>query len=48
MDVVKAILEDGQDDPSKSTTVHKNVQLDIDVGTLLASDYDVLQIKSLK
>ncbi|XP_020285726.1 ribosome biogenesis regulatory protein homolog [Pseudomyrmex gracilis] len=48
MDIVKAILEDKQDDPSKSTTVDKNVQLDIDVGTLLASDYDALQMKPLK
>ncbi|XP_012227735.1 ribosome biogenesis regulatory protein homolog [Linepithema humile] len=50
MNIVKSILENeqGKEDPSKSTTVHKDVELDIDLGTLLASDYNTLDVKTLK
>lgn len=50
MDIVQAILEDKkvESDPNKSTKVHKDVDLDIDVGTLLASDYNTLDIKTLR
>jgi len=50
MDLVKSILEDDQEkaDPNKSIKVHKNVELDIDLGTLLASDYNDLDMKALK
>lgn len=50
MDLVKSILENDQEkaDPSKSTKVHKDVELDIDLGTLLASDYNPLDAKTLK
>ncbi|XP_039310867.1 ribosome biogenesis regulatory protein homolog [Solenopsis invicta] len=50
MDLVKSILEDdqGKADLSKSTKVHKDVELDFDLGTLLASDYNVLDEKALK
>ncbi|XP_024887842.1 ribosome biogenesis regulatory protein homolog [Temnothorax curvispinosus] len=50
MDVVKSILEDnqGKADLSKSTKVHKDVELDIDLGTLLASDYNPLDAKTLE
>jgi len=49
MDIVKSILEnERKEDPSKSTTVHKDVELDIDLGTLLASDYNTLDVKTLK
>ncbi|XP_012538695.1 ribosome biogenesis regulatory protein homolog [Monomorium pharaonis] len=50
MDLVKSILEDDQKkaDLSKSTKVHKDVELEIDLGTLLASDYNVLDAKTLK
>ncbi|XP_011862248.1 PREDICTED: ribosome biogenesis regulatory protein homolog [Vollenhovia emeryi] len=50
MDVVRSILEDdqGEVDLSKSTKVHKDVELDIDLGTLLASDYNTLDAKTLK
>lgn len=48
MDVVKSILEnDNQEkDPRKSTVVHKDVE--VDVGTLLALDYNTLNLKSLR
>ncbi|KAG7189836.1 hypothetical protein KM043_017494 [Ampulex compressa] len=50
MDIVKSILEN---EPSKanlhkSTVVHKDVELDIDVGLLLASDYNTLDVKALR
>jgi len=50
MDIVKSILENEQkkEHPNKSTTVHKDVELDIDLGTLLASDYNTLDVKTLK
>lgn len=51
MDLVKSILKDEQKkatDPSKSTLVHKDIELDIDLGTLLASDYNALDVKTLK
>jgi len=51
MDLVKSILEDDQEgkvDLSKSTKVHKDVELDIDLGTLLASDYNPLDAKAFK
>lgn len=51
MDLVKSILKDEQEkatDPSKSILVHKDIDLDIDLGTLLASDYNALDIKTLK
>ncbi|XP_050463189.1 ribosome biogenesis regulatory protein homolog [Cataglyphis hispanica] len=50
MDLVKSILENeqGKADPCKSTSVHKDVELDIDLGTLLASDYNTLDMKTLK
>ncbi|KYM75755.1 Ribosome biogenesis regulatory protein like protein [Atta colombica] len=50
MDLVKSILEEneGKEDLSKSIKVHKNVELDIDLGTLLASDYNVFNTKALK
>ncbi|XP_032688946.1 ribosome biogenesis regulatory protein homolog [Odontomachus brunneus] len=50
MDIIQAILEDKkvESDPNKSTKVHKDVDLDIDVGTLLASDYNNLDIKTLR
>ncbi|KYQ52144.1 Ribosome biogenesis regulatory protein like protein [Trachymyrmex zeteki] len=49
MDLVKSILEEneGKEDLSKSTKVHKNVELDVDLGTLLASDYNALDAKAL-
>lgn len=46
--LVKSILEKEKADPSKSTKVHKDVELDIDVGSLLASDYNSLDAKTLK
>ncbi|KAL6263185.1 hypothetical protein P5V15_005985 [Pogonomyrmex californicus] len=50
MDVVKSILENDskKKDSSKSTEVHKDVELDIDLGTLLASDYNTLDAKALR
>lgn len=51
MDLVKSILENEKEkdtDPSKSILVQKDVDLDIDLGTLLASDYNALDIKTLK
>lgn len=50
MDLVKSILEDDKDktDLSKSTKVHKDVELDIDLGTLLAFDCNALDAKALK
>lgn len=50
MDLVKSILKDdqGKTDLSKSIKVHKDVELDIDPGTLLASDYNPLDAKTLK
>lgn len=51
MDIVNSILENEQkekEDPTKSTIVHKDVELDIDLGTLLASDYNTLNVKTLK
>lgn len=51
MDLVKSILENEKEkdtDPSKSILVQKDVELDIDLGTLLASDYNALDIKTLK
>jgi len=50
MELVKSILEEneGKEDLSKSIKVHKNVELDIDLGTLLASDYNVFNTKALK
>lgn len=48
-DLVKSILEDQEKaDPSKSTKVHKDVELDIDLGNLLASDYNPLDVKTLR
>ncbi|XP_072756779.1 ribosome biogenesis regulatory protein homolog [Anoplolepis gracilipes] len=49
MDIVKSILnEEEKADPSKSTSVHKDEELDIDLGTLLASDYNTLHVKAIK
>ncbi|XP_014486293.1 PREDICTED: ribosome biogenesis regulatory protein homolog [Dinoponera quadriceps] len=50
MDVVKSILGDKgtESDPSKTTKVHKDVELDIDLGTLLATDYNTLDVKTLR
>lgn len=48
MDLVKSILEDEQVDSSKSIDVHKDVELDVDLGTLLASDYNTFDVKTLR
>ncbi|XP_043248725.1 ribosome biogenesis regulatory protein homolog [Colletes gigas] len=50
MDIVKAILESEpqENDLRKSIIVNKDVEVETDVGTLLALDYNTLDIKSLK
>ena len=48
MDIVKSILEDSnrEKDPRKSTIVEKDVETD--VGSLLALDYNTLDLKELR
>lgn len=48
--IVQTVLEDRkvESDLSKSTKVHKDVDLDIDVGILLASDYNTLDKKAFR
>ncbi|XP_054012425.1 ribosome biogenesis regulatory protein homolog [Hylaeus anthracinus] len=50
MDLVNSILENEprEKDPRKTTLVHKDVELETDVGSLLAFDYNTLNIKELK
>ncbi|XP_043289946.1 ribosome biogenesis regulatory protein homolog [Venturia canescens] len=50
MDIVNAVLEnnEGINNSVRSTTVEKLVDLDIDEGTLLASDYNELDVAQLK
>ncbi|CAK9797609.1 Ribosome biogenesis regulatory protein homolog [Anthophora quadrimaculata] len=50
MDVVSAILEKStqEKDPHKSTVVNKEVDVETDVGTLLALDYNAFDLKKLK
>ncbi|XP_011301265.1 ribosome biogenesis regulatory protein homolog [Fopius arisanus] len=48
MDVVKAILQEDSQDQSRSTEVDKLIELDIDEGTLLASDYNAFDSERLK
>ncbi|KAI4492436.1 hypothetical protein M0804_002227 [Polistes exclamans] len=50
MDVVNLILEseDAQLDSKKSTKVHKDIEPEIDLGTLLLSDSNGLDIKELR
>ena len=50
MDVVNEILRKSAENEKrlKEITVHKDVELDIDVGTLLASDYNTFDNKSFR
>ncbi|XP_003702064.3 ribosome biogenesis regulatory protein homolog [Megachile rotundata] len=50
MDIVQSILENDtqEKDPRKSTVVQKDVEVETDIGTLLAFDYNTLDIKALK
>lgn len=50
MDIVNSILndEDVKSDLTKSTTVHKDIEPEIDIGSLLVSDYNALDIKKLR
>lgn len=50
MDIVNSILQDENTKPDlkKSTTVHKDIEPDIDVGSLLVSDYNALDTKNLR
>ncbi|XP_076242729.1 ribosome biogenesis regulatory protein homolog [Calliopsis andreniformis] len=50
MDIVNSILESSnqEKDPRKSTEVHKEVEVETDVGTLLALDYNTINLKSLR
>ncbi|KAI4503377.1 hypothetical protein M0802_001599 [Mischocyttarus mexicanus] len=50
MDVVNSILEseNAQSDSKKSTEVHKDINPEIDLGTLLLSDPNTLNIKELR
>ncbi|KZC08238.1 PREDICTED: ribosome biogenesis regulatory protein homolog [Dufourea novaeangliae] len=50
MDVVQAILknESQEKDSRKSTEVHKDVEVETDVGSLLALDYNTLNLKTLR
>lgn len=50
MDIVSEILKKSakNDNQIKEITVEKDIELDIDVGTLLASDYNVFDNKSFR
>lgn len=50
MDIVKAVLENDakNNNAASSVTVQKDVDLDIDEGTLLASDYNALDVARLR
>lgn len=50
MDLVSKILKQSaeNDNKIKEITVHKDIELDIDVGTLLASDYNVFNNKRFR
>lgn len=50
MDVVKSILENEprEKDLRKSTVVNKEVEVETDVGSLLAFDYNTLDLKALR
>lgn len=50
MDIVNAVLENDEQvkNSVRSTAVEKIVDLDIDEGTLLASDYNALDVSQLK
>ncbi|XP_015109846.1 ribosome biogenesis regulatory protein homolog [Diachasma alloeum] len=48
MDVVNAILQEDNEDKSRSTKVDKLIDLDIDEGTLLASDYNAFDNEQLR
>lgn len=49
-DIVASALKNEQErlNSYKSTDVHKDVELDFDVGTLLASDYSALDMQTLR
>lgn len=50
MDVVNSILENStqEKDTRKSTEVNKDVEIETDLGTLLALDYNTVDPKALK
>lgn len=50
MDVVNSILQNDiqEKDNSKSTLVNKDAEIVTDLGTLLALDYNTLDLKALK
>lgn len=50
MDVVNSILQNDiqKKDTRKSTVVNKNTEIETDLGTLLALDYNALDLKTLK
>lgn len=49
MNIVSEILKkSAENDKIKEITVQKDIELDIDVGTLLASDYNVIDNKSFR
>lgn len=50
MDVVNSILENStqEKDIHKSTEVNKDVEIETDLGTLLALDYNTVDLKALK
>ncbi|XP_071874985.1 ribosome biogenesis regulatory protein homolog [Bombus fervidus] len=50
MDVVNSILENStqEKDTRKSTEVNKDVEIETDLGTLLALDYNTVDLKALK
>ncbi|KAK2585857.1 hypothetical protein KPH14_010451 [Odynerus spinipes] len=50
MDIVNSILEseDAKSDLKKSTTVYKDVEPEIDIGSLLVSDYNGFDTKNLR
>ncbi|KAK1125379.1 hypothetical protein K0M31_005748 [Melipona bicolor] len=50
MDVVNSILQNDiqEKDPRKSTIVNKDAEIETDLGTLLALDYNALNLKALK
>ena len=50
MDIVKEILKKSAENGNQiaEVTVHKDVELDIDVGTLLVSDYNTFDNKKFR
>lgn len=50
MDIVNSILEneDAESDSKKYTTIHKDIEPEIDLGSLLVSDTNALDAKKLR